>query len=411
MNTLLQFAAVLLLNHGHGEIKEMQPTAMYDEDGNITNKVSEAYWPPLNNANGQNNRWKAVGQLSRNGEPGCTVNFIQIPNCPKPKKPQVITNGHCTDRGGKYEVTFGLFADAKPEDTLKFSATKKYGSYFNRDFSVMELDTDYESLAKVIKPFEIANVPARSNTPLETAGISLDKLTKKQQVLRHGTCTPAGYNKTVLNERYLWDDEMAFTGCSLRGGASGSGLFSQGKLYGLLHAGASTDNEYENAPEPCITDTCTFENNKPKRELVNYGYDVTNLHLCYSNCELNTKLPGCLLPDEDSKIVFGGNGVAYSNTLKKKFDITSNFTKFQVKGCTSDPSCSCDKPDGYKLHEGNTISGEPFFADGKTYSAKPNEPHEVRFLCVRGQREDGSVDDIKNMVKLPLHLKSFKIQW
>lgn len=390
------------------EVKKPEPTAMYDQDGNLTHNVHEAYWPPVNNNNGQNNQWKGVGQLLRNGKPGCTVNLIQIPNCPKPKKPQVVTNGHCVDRGKNFEVKFGLFADSKASDHTTVRANTLYSSYFNKDIAIMELDTDYDSLVRVIKPFEIAREPIRQSSTYDTVGIPLDKVPDHQQYLRQGVCKPAGANRTVVNERYLWDNELAFIGCSVRGGASGSGLFNNGKLHGLLHAGAVTDGDFATMKDPCVIDTCTVHDNKPRREIANFGYDVTNLHDCYQDCQLNTKLPGCLLPDPESKIAFDVGSSAASNVLTKKFKIESHFAKFQVKGCTSDPACSCDDPSGYQTHEGNTISGAPFFNDGATYNIKPNAPAEFRYLCVRGQNADGTIDARKNLVKLPLHLRNFK---
>lgn len=270
----------------------------------------------------------------------------------------------------------------------------------------MELDADYDSLVKVIKPFEIATAPAPKGTSFETAGISLDQIPDKQRYLRRSVCTPAGYDKTVADQLQIWDKEMMFNGCSIRGGASGSGLFHEGKLYGLLHAGAVTDGT---GSDPCLNDTCVIEHNKPKKELSNFGYDVTNLHKCYKDCKLNTKLPGCLLPDPESKISVDYKAGAMNNfSLKREYTIMSQFSKFQVKGCTSDPKCSCDDPNGFKTHIGHTITGAPFFEDGKTYEPKPGAPAEMRYLCIRGQNADGTLDYPKNMTKMAIHLKNMK---
>lgn len=397
-----------LFASGTNEIKAAQPTALYDQEGNVLPNVPSdprVNWEVMRNQNGVNNVWKGVAQVTLNGGPECTATLIKVPNCPNPNKAQMITNGHCTQKNGNYGVRFGAFEDTPANE--KHDVRMSELLYSSRDFydlAIMEVDTSYQALARLgIQPMEIAQTPINSTAPLRTVGVPLNGLEKHEQVMRTSVCRQKG-PVTLVDGTNMWRNDIALDQCSLTGGASGSGLFNDGKMYGLVHAGAVNEAFGNKA---CVIDSCVYDGrSEPKRNLDNYGFDVTFLHKCYENCRINTKRPGCPLPDPDKRITISHAPHPHWMTdLNRRIQLSSHFPSYQVKGCQARQSqCNCESNSGYTALNAQSVVPANYFPASSHPQVTPGGPPAFQYLCIRGVNADGSVEPAKNTLHVPVYV-------
>jgi hypothetical protein len=426
---LLFVLVFLSLSHAdpQPDLSEVTPTSLYDENGKVLpeDPANPAVnWEKLKNDHGQNNQWKAIGHMQADGKPHCSSTLFKIPNCPDPKKAkaQILTNGHCT-MNKKLSVQFGEFDGATSKDLHKVDASHVlFESYQDGpiDLAITELTEDYSTLERFgIKPMEIATTPIQPNQTLTNVGFPQNGLAKADQVMRRSDCI-SDKATTVVNETQMWSMGMAFTNCSISGGSSGSSLSVDGKIYGILNSGALNQPPPSGMQE-CEYDTCTFDGkNTPTHPQKNYGSDVTFLSKCYKDCKLNTKLPGCPLPDPgtDIRVSFGGaHPTNTTDDLHNPLILSSKYNAYQIKGCSPGATkCDCSDPSGYGAAKAVSIKGTfvgnnssaiipaDYLPKAPSLIAQKGAPMQFQFLCIRGQNADGSLEDIKNVRSAPIYL-------
>lgn len=399
------------------EVAKPTPTLLVDENGqNLPDDPNspKVGWQTLESG-GENSKWKAVGQLFRGNKGGCTATVVKPPNCtdPKKQKVQVLTNGHCTGHNlkQKFSVKFGMFSDTPDSERSEIGAKAIYSGQNKKDLGVLELDVDYETLSRFgIQPIDIGTT-LNMTEKFENIAIPVQGISKKDQVLRKNPeCQPE--KKTTLIDMFRYfPEEIAMSHCSAVGGSSGSGLFnSNGELVGLMNAG-TLDQDPQPPKHNCETDSCVYDGkNPPFREKTNFAFDVTFLNKCYQDCRLNTKLPDCILPDQDSLIrtAPSPNNENWTPDLQRKITFESDkYIDLQVKGCDNANTCSCSEESGYQKlpkSESFTLSPATYFPGRASYKAVKGQDPIFQFLCLRGQNKDGSWDSLKNTTAYPLYL-------
>lgn len=366
--------------------------------------------------------WSAVGQLIADGSPRCTTTIIKPPNCkdPKKQKAHIITNGHCTARvSDGFKVKFGVIDGIADADRSEISAKPIYSTQNHYDLAVLELDQNYESLAQFgVSATEIAP-SLKTGEKVKNVAIPLNKIVKDQQVMRiNESCVP-DKPVTIIDQFRFFDHQVTLESCSLIGGSSGSGLFNEsGQLAGLANAGVNGELP-ANSSHACEMDTCVYDGKStPQRQMHNFGFDISFLHQCYKDCQLDTTLPDCPLPDPGRDLAsFGFRNNNWSSDLNQKLPVLSKmFKNYQVKGCVPATDCSCQDPSGYQTMKEDagkldmngyyqtSVSPAHYLPKGTKLVAKEGDPATFQFLCLRGQLPDGSWDKPKNATAFPIYL-------
>jgi V8-like Glu-specific endopeptidase len=377
-------------------------------------------WETLE-AKSENKQWMGVGQLLRDGKPGCSAVVIKPPQCARPEtqKVQVLTNGHCTgaESKRKFSLRFGMFKGTSAKDHAEISAHPIYSSENQKDLGILELDVNYKDLSRFgITPFEIGSA-FNTSEELQSVGIPLQGVNEENQVLHKNSHCQAESPVTIIDQFRYFTNEYPMNKCSIVGGNSGSGIFNkEHQLVGLMNAGTLGQK-----PEPpsheCELDTCVYDGNgAPHRKDANFGFDVTSLNDCYKNCKLDTTLPKCRLPDSGSLISVGptGKNENWTSDLKhRKAFALKNGNGLQVKGCTEASSCSCQNASGYQTlpkekiisfqGEFNAVFSPADYFPGRKTTVDKGQM-QFQFLCLRARKADGQWEPLKNATAFPLYL-------
>lgn len=420
------YAAILLcLNLAWADrvAKPAQPTLLVDKENRpLPDDPSspEVGWRKILPSEAKT--WSSVGQLVADGSPRCTTTVIKPPGCkdPSKQKAQVITNGHCTARAREgFKVKFGVIDGLPASHQSEIAARPLYSTQNHFDLAVLELDQDYDSLAQFgVSATEIAP-SLKMGEKVANVAIPLNQLPANQQIMRiNESCVP-DKPVTIIDRFRFFDHQVTLKSCSLTGGSSGSGLFNtSGQLAGLANAGVINDVP-NNSSHVCELDTCVYDGKStPKRQMSNFGFDITFLHKCYKDCRLDTTLPDCPLPDPGRDLgTFGFDNANWSSDLNKKVNITSKlFKNYQVKGCLPATNCSCKDPSGYQVMKEESgkkdmngsyqtaLIPSQYFPKETKLTAKAGEPPTFQFLCLRGQLPNGSWDQLKNATAFPIYL-------
>lgn len=413
------FAALALAQElGEGLPKEQQlrPNVLFDQHGQVLPddpNSPDVNWSKLGKEG--NSQWRAVGMLKTSGGT-CSTTVFQIPQCNDPKrKAQILTNGHCVSTD--MSVDFDMFHNMSAQDRVKAKVSKTVYNSFNRmDVAILELDQSYGELKqKGIEAKRIAKAPLQKDKKYDLVGVPTAGLKSPPSVYK-SQCDISG-PVSLVNQYQYWPDAVGFTGCSSVPGSSGSGLFRNNEIVGILNSGNFASDSKNK--QPCYLGTCTHNSGaEPELQMMNFGFDVTGLHKCYKNCTLDTSLPECPLPDPNSEIGItpDGNSSAlnWTSTLNRGYLLNSNFKEHQIKVCVpSDKACDCKDPSGYSKMkettyvEGVAHSGHLFrpsqYLPGVPVFAKMGEAPNFYLFCFRGVKADGRLDDIKNVTSYPIY--------
>jgi hypothetical protein len=358
----------------------------------------------------------SVGQLFAGGEPRCTGTVIVPPNCSNPAKvkPQVITNGHCSlHASGGFSMKFNGLEGVPADKRIEIGAKKIYSSENRMDIGVYELDTTIDQLSRFgMKATKLA--ASMGEGTFANLTMPLQDVPEDKRNLRINPMCETDKRATVVDQYRIYPNVFALKKCSAVGGASGSGLFNEaGELAGVMVAGV-----YSKPAKPpqhvCQLDTCFYEGEgAPSRYESNFGFDVTGLNNCYSDCTFSFKNPGCPLADPDSTFgtVVTSRDPVWTTTLDNTINFTNGkFSKLHVKMCTEAKTCSCQDSKGYvdgpkgslrNQRYGYTLKPSDYVPPGTKIKAKPKEPATFQFLCLRGETPDGKLDDLKNAMAFP----------
>ncbi|MCO5113846.1 MAG: hypothetical protein M9899_06700 [Bdellovibrionaceae bacterium] len=390
---------------------DVKPTTFYDKHGNVLPddpNHPDVHWPIVGKEG--NAAWRGVGRLD-NGDGGCTTTVFQIPQCNDPtKNAQAITNGHCV-KTNAMSVTFDMFHNMDPKSRVKATVSKPLYSTRNRsDIAILELNTSYQALSdKGIEAKRISKTPLQKDKKYDLVSIPSQGI---NPVLRSGECN-MGPSVPLMTGAFVWGNAVEFSGCSATGGASGSGLFRNDELVGILNSGNVLADSQR--PEPCEMGTCVYnETGQAEHKMKNFGFDVSGLHKCYKNCTLDTKLEGCPLPDPDTEFQIradhpDSNG-NWTSSLDRKFIINSPYRNYKVKVCSPGTSCNCNDPSGYGPPKEKTLpqTSTRYFTPSSYLpnvptDAKRGEKSKLYLFCFRGVKPDGNLDDTKNITSYPIH--------
>jgi len=418
---LFFFASAKVPNAMLHKTHDRKPTAFYDDSGNAIDSDDpnnpDIAWTKMMNSDGHNDEWKAVGHLYAADESQCSSAVFKIPNCPSQANlaAHLLTNGHCTTKNAD-TVALGEFFDT-PKNQVHRSPIDKVltSSYRNGpDIAIIQLKETYGTLEKKygVKAFELATTPPVSNQRLTLTGFPTTDMNPENLGMYQSDCNIIA-RQTVIDTSQMWPESLVVNHCSIAPGNSGSSMVTDGKIYGVINSGA-----YFRAPNPgheaCEFDTCVYDGvNQPLRPRDNFGFDVTGIAKCYENCQLNTRLPGCPLPNQEDQIAAGLNGphvTAWTSSLSHSVHLSSRFSKYVVKGCVGGQACSCADSGGYgPATTTTTASGITSITPADYFPGIPSEAvkgahSKFVFLCIRGVNADGTLDDIKDVRNLPIYL-------
>lgn len=402
---------ILLPFQSYGELgnpEAIKPNALFDKDGNVLPEDPnnpEVNWTRIGRAG--NARYRNVGTLEGGGS-GCTTTIFQIPGCKDPnKKAQILTNGHCVQSKNSRSATFDMFHDAEASQRFTADASKTvYSSYNRLDIAVIELDKSYADLKNLgIEPARLSSTPLRRNKAYEL--VSVPRQGMKSPLALYSSECKIGPTETLMDNIHTWAYSVELDRCSAVPGSSGSALFRNGEITGLINAGNFNKESHKH---PCELGSCTFDaQGRVSHNIKNYGFDVSFLHKCYEGCHLDIHLPGCKLPDPDEEIKTYMD-VPYHSTppwvasLNQKFVINSKFKSYKVKVCSQgDANCSCNELSGYdQAFEGKTWQPSQFLPNEEV-KATLGQPPKLHIFCFRGMLEDGSISDAEQATGIPVY--------
>lgn len=395
---------------GTGFGEDVKPSTLYDKEGQVLPddpNDPRVHWTRMGKEG--NSAWRSVGQLSVDGGK-CTTTVFQIPQCHDPKrKAQVITNGHCAKPNPS--VTFDMFHNTDPKSRVTARVRRSLYAAANRtDIAIFELDQSYQELEKKgIEAKRIAKTPLHKDKTYDLVGVPVEGM-KSDHALYSSQCQ-IGQRVPLMDREKFWPEAVEFSGCSSVGGSSGSGLFRNDELVGILNSGNLKSNL--DRKDPCDIGTCTYgSDGEPQHKMLNFGFDVTGLHKCYESCTLNTKLKGCPLPDAGTEFEIAADHADEKNwteSLDRQYIVKPPAGSYQVKVCAPGTGCNCQDPSGYGPSKAHMKQGSRHFFKPSAYlpqaPVKLNQGDKTKLylFCFRGVRPDGSLDEAKNITSYPLY--------
>ncbi|MCB0377325.1 MAG: trypsin-like peptidase domain-containing protein [Bdellovibrionales bacterium] len=393
---------LFVLNFSYGE-STINPTALYGEDGSEIPEEDvnsqDVAWSLLKGSDPRNETWKSVGMIRNDSGGTCTATLIEPPNCQRDisdMKPLVLTNGHCSNDNPDEEpalrgqsILFNRFVDQKDKEISIRKEKTLYTSQKAFDLAFLELSSTYGDLKKKgVLPKKIAK-SSMSGT-LANVGVPSSGIDKGKTYLRKSYC-PAGEPVKLMEGSWVWNHQRSIT-CSVTGGSSGSGLFNEkGELAGLVNTAVHSSRRGE---RPCaLNNPCEIQSGQPQMKRRNYGFDTRFLHKCFTDCKLDIKKKGCLLPN-DPEMVSSQWGSFNNDPKNRPLDLKhSQYQSFRGKIClVSDTQCRCDQPQGYRNVQGT---------DSLNALAGKNVPDGSYRVCVLGGHGH-SWQDLKDATEMPL---------
>lgn len=352
----------------------------------------------MQNANGQNNRWMAVGAMS--GDMTCTVNLIEPPGGCEPRDDQpaiIATNGHCVglmrnppnvriDAPYSADISFNHFQDTTGRTVQAKADRIIYANMNSRDLALLRLNVTYGELKRQgVRPLKIAQRyrPHR----MQNVAIPIEGVPEAERFARSSECS-SGDRVDLMEERFVWRSQISYS-CPASKGSSGSGLFSSetGELMALLNTGIRRDQP----GPPCAGDApCEFgPHGHQSQSRMSYGFDVTFLHQCASSsCEIDVRQPNCPLPgtpQTEPQISSPTNSLAGPIHLEHPIFGSGEFDAYQVKlGPVGQTNCA--DPSGY------------IETQEKAFRPR-NPPREdgAYVICVRGRRPGQGWQDFRDV--------------
>lgn len=245
----------------------------------------------LSNRDGSNMRLASIGRVRANFT--CSGVLIR-PQSATPESPgYVLTSGHCIsldpyaviiDRPVNYTVEFNYFADTR-DAVIPVRVTRVVWSTMKgTDLALLETDATLGQLsAKGLEPHPLSG-SARPGSSVWWAGMPSSFIPSGEAFLRRGSCTLAA-PVTLIEERWLWIDQLRNDCPDIYATASGSPLFdSADMIVGVI--GTTTTLSSPGGPDfdcfqnrPCeVTPRGTAVS-----EDTSYASPVDPLTLCFVN--------------------------------------------------------------------------------------------------------------------------------
>jgi hypothetical protein len=211
----------------------------------------------LRNANGANAAFGAVGRLqatltrtgtaidpSREGNSGARAWLLTAGHCISLEPYGEIQNQPSTAR-----VQLNYFIDT-PGSVLTVQARRTgWSTMKGADLALIELDTTIGDLvAKGIRPLRLASARPVAGQSVFWTGISGSPIPTELQFLRLGRCS-LGARVPLIEDSWIWKDELSNNCPDLYAGASGSPLFDadSNEVIGVI--GTSTILNFEQGPD------------------------------------------------------------------------------------------------------------------------------------------------------------------
>lgn len=312
----------------------------------------------LRNQDGRREAFTGIGRL-RTG-PVCTAFLLQ----PAPNNASgpvyALTNGHCVVAPSSNRVFHDLPAPANSSLTFHFfldTPTRQrpyglrnvpYATLKGLDIAVVELDTDWPTLAAAgIKPVPLRAVAAQPDDAVYTVGAPADAVAAEESWLRRSDCTVSAIAQ-LAEGPWQFHDALRFSCGGIYGGASGSPVFDSRTGEAVAIVNTSTQGQvYSSGDFPCfLNNPC--ELTSPRGDLVldaGYALPLAGLAGCFdaegrfalgaSGCLLD---PGVELEVGNAPFASVRPGTAWNVSLSH-----STFTHYRYKaGPESTTNCRID---------------------------------------------------------------------
>lgn len=251
----------------------------------------------LNNQQGLNDHWKAIGRLESEGGRACTATLIDTRSADSAAAAPayVLTSGHClyrknygailADTPVTGTVTFNYFADSVEQQQAYPLKRVSWSSMQGVDLAIVELDASLQSLIVAgIVPIEIAEKTPDAGADILVVGAPLPF---DAPYLRMAACVQQTSGE-LIEQPWVWRHTVKNQCQNIEAGSSGSPLLTRdsNQLFAVLNTTTLAATAESELPEP---------KSGPPGASGNFGNPVSYLRRCFVAGELSNNPEVCPL--------------------------------------------------------------------------------------------------------------------